>query len=134
MNNLSSHNSIINRSNPAFYKNYLEYRDILRLDFWYSCAYCSLSESEALGIGFEIDHYYPKEHNYRLVNVYNNLMWSCEKCNAYKSDYNPDTNDVQKGKIIIRPDADDPRDHMELINYNMEKKRIQEDLILRNYI
>lgn len=122
MNQLTKHNPIIIRSNPEPKKNYLEFRDILRLDFWYSCAYCTISESEALGISFEIDHYYPQEHYHELINKYNNLMWSCEKCNAYKSDYNPDQHEVQNGNVIIRPDIDDPRDHMELSNNKMIEK------------
>jgi len=31
--------------------NYQDYREDLRYDFWYSCAYCSITELEAMGIG-----------------------------------------------------------------------------------
>jgi hypothetical protein len=40
-------------------------------------------------------------------------MWSCQKCNRYKSDYSPDADDLKNGHIILRPDKCDPRDHIE---------------------
>ena len=97
--------------------NYLDYRDTLRYDFWYSCGYCTITELEASAIGFQIDHYYPKKKNPNLVNDYNNLMWSCNICNRYKSDFHPSQDDIEKGNKVLRPDFDDPREHLELEGY-----------------
>jgi len=113
---------VVIRSEVPDKKKYSDYREELRFDFWYSCAYCSLSESEAMGIGFEIDHYYPKEHFPKLKNEYKNLLWSCEKCNGYKSDFFPDDNQMERGNYILRPDEDNPNDHMQLENYNLRGK------------
>lgn len=113
---------VVIRSDIPAKKKYSDYRDELRFDFWYSCAYCALSESEAMGIGFEIDHYYPKEHFPKLISDYGNLFWSCEKCNGYKSDFFPDDYQIEKGNFILRPDKHDPNNHMELENYNLKAK------------
>lgn len=115
----SESKAIVVRSNVTPQADYREYREFLRYDFWYSCGYCSISEIEGSGIGFEIDHYYPKEKYQRLVNDYNNLMWSCGKCNRYKSNYDPDVNDVEKGNVVLRPDKDDPREHIELEGHSL---------------
>jgi hypothetical protein len=114
--------AVVIRSDVQKKKNYADYRDDLRFDFWYSCAYCNLCESEAMGIGFEIDHYLPTEHFQQLVSDYNNLFWSCEKCNNYKSDYFPDKEQIDKGNYIIRADEDDQSNHMYLENYIMKQK------------
>jgi HNH endonuclease len=65
-----------------------EYRDCLRLDFTFRCAYCLSREVEvgrgARYGGFEIEHFKP-EHRFRgLRNVYTNLLWACRECNLAK--------------------------------------------------
>ena len=106
-------NAIIIRSDVLPQKDYHAYQEILRLDFYYACGYCSITELEATGIGFQIDHYYPKEKHPELATAYNNLMWSCQKCNRYKSDYEPDAEDLKNGYVILRIDKCDPREHLE---------------------
>lgn len=113
---------VVVRSEVEPTKNYHDYREILRFDFWFSCGYCEITEIEACGVGFEIDHYYPKKHHPKLVYDYNNLIWSCEKCNRYKSDYNPDENDKLKGNMVLRPDQDFHWDHLELEKYILKGK------------
>jgi len=110
------------RSNVERKNNYHEYRDNLRFDFCCSCAYCSITEIEASGIGFEIDHYYPQKHHPGLIKDYNNLFWSCEPCNNYKLDFSPDTEDIKKGNVVIRIDKEDPQDHLETIDDMIFKK------------
>lgn len=95
-------------------KNYRNYLNDLRLDFYYSCAYCSLMEQESCGYRFEIDHYYPTSKYPELESDYNNLMYSCEKCNSYKSTYAPVATQLSKGHVIIRADEDHPQNHFEL--------------------
>jgi hypothetical protein len=61
-----------------------KYRKELREDFLYSCAYCGLMESEAVGIEFQVDHYNPHQEDRA---DYSNLFWACSQCNRRKSDY-----------------------------------------------
>ena len=86
---------VVIRSEVKSKKNYNDYKELLRFDFWYSCAYCTLTEAEGGGIGFEIDHYYPQKKKSELSAEYRNLFWSCEICNRYKSDYYPDEDDIR---------------------------------------
>lgn len=91
-----------------------DYREDLRFDFWYSCAYCSLAELEALAIGFEIDHYLPRRTRPELVAVYANLYWCCRACNRLKGDFEPTEGQRTKGLYVIRVDKEDPRIHFAL--------------------
>ena len=111
--------ALVVRSKVEPKKNYLDYKQNLRFDFLYSCAYCSITEIEAAGIGFEIDHYYPKKNHRHLINDYGNLMYSCRKCNAYKSDFDPTPQHKANGYVVIRPDQDDPTDHYDLDKYTL---------------
>lgn len=83
---------------------YRDYRDDLRKDFHCTCGYCSIWESEAEGIGFEIDHYLPKEGHPDLVNDFLNLVWSCRPCNRYKWDWDPNDPRFKPDEIVFRPD------------------------------
>lgn len=122
MNDNLSTKAVVIRSNVEAKSNYRDYVDLLRFDFWYACAYCTLCESEALGIGFEVDHYIPRKHHQDLINDYSNLMWSCRHCNRHKSDFFPNTEQISKGHVILRPDKDDPSEHLEIDNYNLKGK------------
>jgi hypothetical protein len=115
-------NAIVVRAKVEPKKDYREYREELRFDFWYSCAYCTMTELESRGIGFDIDHYYPRKTHPQLINEYENLMWSCQRCNRCKSDFSPDEEDILVGNVIIRPDRDDPREHYELRQCFLEGK------------
>ncbi len=90
------------------------YRDILRIDFYFSCGYCSITEIEATGIGFQIDHYFPRDKYPQKENEYLNLIYSCQKCNSTKSDFYPGQSGLPKELHIIRPDEEDPGDHYAL--------------------
>lgn len=111
---------IVVRSKVENKDDYKEYRSTLRDDFWYACAYCSITEIEAGGIDFHIDHYYPRSEFPEYTNEYNNLFWSCRICNSHKGAYYPE-NDLDKnnGKVIIRLDEEDPDDHYRLPDGNM---------------
>ena len=54
----------------------------------------------------EVEHYYPKSLYPKEVLNWENLLPSCKKCNGNKSDL--DT----KQTPIIKPDIDQPRDHL----------------------
>jgi hypothetical protein len=89
-----------------------EYREPLREDFVHSCAYCSITEAEARGIGFQIDHYHPRSQG--GVSEYENLMYSCQPCNSRKDEWVSDEAARAAGRYVIRVDEEDPRDHLEL--------------------
>lgn len=91
---------------------YQNYRDELRFDFWFACAYCSMTEMEATAVSFEIDHHQPTSKG--GTDAYDNLMWACAFCNGRKSNYWPSAAVFAAGYRYMRPDVDDPHDHLPL--------------------
>lgn len=77
----------IARSTPPHYEEYKKYKPYLENDFCNRCAYCNLSDKR-ITTPFEIDHFIPevafKETNPELKTDYNNLIYSCKKCNGTK--------------------------------------------------
>jgi hypothetical protein len=108
--------ALVVRSEVDPEKEYKQYKHELRYDFFYSCAYCNLSESEAGGVRFTIDHYEPQKARADLVNQYDNLMWSCDTCNTYKGDRSPPESAREQGYRFFRPVHDVHLDHFELEN------------------
>lgn len=106
---------VVVRSEVPQKSKYGAYREDLRVDFWFSCAYCTTTEVEALAVSFEIDHYVPWTLDESLKHTYSNLMWSCQICNGKKSDYFPSPEAQQAGYRFFRPDLDDPNHHFELV-------------------
>lgn len=99
---------------------YGEYREDLRRDFWFSCAYCSMTEVEAQGVRFTIDHYFAKSKNPELTLVYDNLMWCCDACNIKKGDDWPDGDLISAGFELFRPDVHHPDEHFALDGTTLE--------------
>ncbi len=81
-------------------------------------------ECEALGIAFEIDHYYPRKRRPDIANEYDNLMYSCEKCNQYKSDFYPTVEHLARGCFVLRPDKDDVSVHYVANGIRIEDKTV----------
>lgn len=113
---------LVKRSQVPSRSNYQDYRPTLRRDFRYSCGYCSVTETELRGKGFEIDHYLPQEHFDSLKSAYENLIYSCEKCNSLKSDFFPGKDGIPKTKFLLRPDEQDLREHYELSGSELKGK------------
>lgn len=103
----------ITRSEVSQYSNYHQYREYLRKDFLYSCAYCSISEMEARGISFEIEHYWEQEYFPELKCCYTNLMWSCKRCNngGKKLKFKRTKSLATTIPRFIKIDVDDTLDH-----------------------
>jgi hypothetical protein len=116
--------AIVIRSEVEAKNDYHDYLKWLRFDFWYACAYCTLCESEPSGIGFEIDHYLPTSRHPELINDYCNLMWSCKHCNQHKSAFSPNKSQIEQGHVILRPDKDNPNEHLEIDGYDLKAKTI----------
>ena len=92
---------------------YLEYLEPLRYDFFYSCAYCTITEHESEGANFNIDHYEPKSNRPDLVCEYSNLMYSCRHFNNLKGDLTPPLAARNAGKRFFRPDQDNYDDNFD---------------------
>lgn len=82
-------NHIIKRTCNKKLKDYTSYKKYLAEDFKHRCAYCNTLDSIASPMLFTVDHFVPrdvfKEKNISLDTDYNNLMYSCIKCNLAKS-------------------------------------------------
>lgn len=135
---IDNQKGIVKRSFVEVKTDYHKYREELRNDFWFSCAYCSITEVECCGIGFHIDHYLPKSSNPHLVNKYSNLMYSCQKCNSLKGSWEPNEIAIDKGYRVIKIDEEDPRDFFEVAgnelvainetgNFNIELLELNRD-------
>ena len=99
---------IIERTCDKTWADYQKYKQPLRHDFFYSCAYCSIDESEATSIGFQIDHYQPQAEG-GAKSDYSNLMWTCQLCNRSKWKYW----NAQPCLQVINIEFDDPHDHFD---------------------
>lgn len=102
---------LVVRSAVPEVKEYGEYKRYLRYDFYYSCAYCSMTEAEATAIRFTIDHYEPRSARLDLENAYGNLMYACDECNSRKGDLTPPPSARANGFRFFRPDEDSHADH-----------------------
>ena len=112
---------IVKRSTVPHRANYQDYRPSLRRDFHYSCAYCTTTEVEALGLGFQIDHYLPQNKAQPgLTTDYQNLMWSCQPCNRLKGNYHPSSAQKEAGLEVFRVDREDPRTHVKPSGYRLD--------------
>lgn len=106
---------------PQF-TDYLDYRDpYLRPDFQYRCAYCLTQEYYFLdGDAGEVDHHRPlhppealgKDFSH-LKNAYDNLYWSCSRCNLYKGNLWPTDAEYAQGERFLDPCAEDHDAHWE---------------------
>lgn len=98
------------------------YRQYLRYDFFHSCAYCTMSESEAQAIRFTIDHYEPRNSRPDLRHEYSNLMYSCDECNIRKGDRCPPLSARLDGYRFFRPDEDIYEEHFRNTGIRLESK------------
>lgn len=117
--------AIVVRSGVPSRSGYNDYKEELRYDFIYSCAYCSVTEVEARGFRFEIDHYRPQSKHPNLKSRYSNLMWACERCNLYKDNYDPDKDDIDNEREIIKIDREDPDDYAYLDGERLKPKNLK---------
>ena len=102
---------LVVRSSVPEKRPYSEYKPYLRRDFVYSCAYCTMTEAEARGIRFTIDHYEPRGTADINVDDYENLMYCCDECNLRKGNRRPPPSARQSGFRFFRPDLDLFDDH-----------------------
>ncbi|MCW5575706.1 MAG: hypothetical protein KIT13_06380 [Burkholderiales bacterium] len=72
-----------------------------------------MTESEGKAIRFTIDHYEPEHSRPDLVNDYSNLMYSCDTCNSFKTDWDPPAEARADGHKFFRPDEELRGTHFE---------------------
>jgi hypothetical protein len=115
-------NSLVVRSQVTPGQAYPAHKESLRKDFVYSCAYCTMCESEAHAIRFTIDHYEPKSVMPELADDYENLMYCCDTCNALKGSRCPPQKARDEGYRFFRPDRDARSDHFEKSGIRLNSK------------
>lgn len=106
---------------------YQEYRQYLRRDFFFCCAYCTVSEAEAGGVRFTVDHYEPKSLRPDLKDRYDNLMYCCDICNTRKGTRSPPEEARAAGYRFFRPDNDNFIEHYEPKGIRLEAKTATAD-------
>lgn len=90
----------IRRSCNKKYSQYSRYKKWLKKDFHARCAYCNLRD-DRITTPFEIDHFIPRDA-FKTVRpeldcLYDNLMYTCKKCNNAKSGHYD--GDIYEGSI-----------------------------------
>ena len=76
------------RHGPDGYSEYGRFKDWLRDEFHFRCAYCLYREiwERRTWRRFEIDHIVPQMIDRDRVVEYDNLAYACDACNNFKSD------------------------------------------------
>jgi len=77
---------IVRRHGPDGYTDYTSYKPWLRDEFWFRCVYCLERERwtpDPAG-SFSVDHFQSKSKYGSLINDYDNLFYSCVRCNRAK--------------------------------------------------
>ena len=113
---------VVRSSKLPAVKDYGGYLPVLRKDFWYSCAYCTMTEAEARAIRFEIDHYEPVSARDELKDEYSNLMYACQECNSLKGDRCPPQNARDAGQRFFRVDEDIRSEHFDATGIRVSGK------------
>lgn len=74
------------RHGPLGYAKIASFREWLRDEFSFRCVYCLVREQWGRVTGeFDIDHFTPQAVQPGRVAEYDNLVYSCARCNAIKS-------------------------------------------------
>jgi hypothetical protein len=104
------------------FNSYRNYREYLRRDFRFRCAYCLTHERFFQGgDSGEIDHFrplHPPQETGRdfshLRNDYSNLYWSCSVCNNFKGNKWPTDPEYEQGDRFCDPCEEDHEDHWQM--------------------
>jgi hypothetical protein len=110
--------AIVRRHEPAATRDYRDFRDCLRWEFGFSCAFCLLHESDLSGNGTEgwglmwIEHAELKSERPDLVSQYENCLYSCRFCNQARGTQ-PSVNEQRLR--LLNPCLDPWREHFELV-------------------
>ena len=109
---------IVRRHKPAKASDYRNFRDCLRWEFGFSCAFCLLHESDLSGNGAEdwglmwIEHAELESQKPDLANQYDNCFYCCRFCLQARGK-RPMVN--KQGQRLLNPCSDSWLDHFELV-------------------
>lgn len=96
------------RHGPMGYADLASFREWLRDEFAFRCVYCLVREQWGRVTGeFDIDHFTPQAVRPGRLAEYDNLVYSCTRCNAIKSSQvvpNP-LSALTSGKLRLQPDG-----------------------------
>jgi len=134
------------RHAPARRSDYHDYRECVRSDFGFTCAWCLVSEpdlreAESAAVrrwSMQIDHVLPRESHAEREADYSNLVLACSNCNRTKSSYDPsrgggaalldptdiawgDHFDARDGDLVARTEA--AREVAQRVGVNHDLKR-----------
>ena len=93
---------------PRGYAQCEPYRPWLRDEFAFRCAYCLSREQWGRVTGeFALDHFVPQKARANQATTYDNLVYSCARCNLTKSaQYVPDPTVTLTGRNVgVHPDG-----------------------------
>jgi hypothetical protein len=89
----------IRRHGPRGYRNYRSYKPWLRDEFDFRCAYCLWRERWCANGDHEfgVDHILPQTTRPEHINDYDNLIYACNVCNAFKQEVAIAVNPCEEG-------------------------------------
>jgi hypothetical protein len=96
------------RHGPQGYVDFASFRPWLRDEFTFRCIYCLLREQWGRVLGeFDIDHFVPQATDPEQSTTYDNLVYSCARCNLVKSVQKvPDPiATLASGNLRVQPDG-----------------------------
>lgn len=77
----------VRRHGPKGYAAYPSYRPWLRDEFRFRCIFCLLREQWGRATNqFDLDHFLPTAQFFQEQKHYENLLYSCSRCNEAKAD------------------------------------------------
>lgn len=91
----------------------LSIRNRVRQLFNYRCCYCGTDEISAGG-ELEIEHFRPKSKG--GTDAIDNLVYSCSRCNLFKSAYWPKPN-APSSQHLLHPRHDNLQEHIDLTDH-----------------
>ena len=106
------------RKKPPDGKRHGWYKDCLRLDFQFRCAYCLIHEADYQGHeSSQVDHFRPQSRFRALARKYANLHYACLLCNkrSRKGDNWPSDDEAQRGERFVDPCSEDWEEHVEFL-------------------
>lgn len=74
--------------------------ELVRQRFQHACGYCGVSEVSSGGL-LTIDHYQPR--SYGGSDDLDNLIYACYKCNQYKHEFWPTTEQLARQQRVLHP-------------------------------
>jgi len=105
------------KQTPPKKTKYQDYKEFLRKDFLYRCAYCNTHEAHFGGLrNFHVDHFRPKKRFPGRTLTYTNLYYACSLCNTFKGETWPSRAQLKADFRFIDPCEEDPYENHLLVN------------------